>query len=95
MNPLEQHLQRVSEKLQLLLKRYKALQKDNERLKQELFDLKQADAARAQQLEDLEQKVIILKTATNNMTEQDKKDLEKKLNQYIREIDRCIAVLSE
>jgi septal ring factor EnvC (AmiA/AmiB activator) len=95
MNPLEQHIQRINEKLQQLLKQYRASQKENEKLKKELADIRGLHTERNKQIEDLEQKVAILKTATNNMNEADKKDLEKKLNHYIREIDRCIAILSE
>jgi len=95
MNPLEQHIQRINEKLQQLLKQYRASQKETEKLKKELADIKSLQNEKIRQMEELEQKVAILKTATNNLNEDDKKDLEKRLNQYIREIDRCIAMLSE
>ncbi len=95
MNPLEQHIQRINEKIQQLLKQYRATQKENEKLKKELADLKSLHAERSQLIDGLEQKVAILKTATNNMNEQDKKDLEKRLSYYIKEIDRCIGMLSE
>jgi len=95
MNPLEQHIQRINEKLQQLLKQYRASQKETEKLKKELADIKSLQNEKIRQMEELEQKVAILKTATNNLNEADKKDLEKRLNQYIREIDRCIAMLSE
>jgi hypothetical protein len=39
--------------------------------------------------------VAILKVATGEMNEADKREFEKKINQYIREIDRCIAFLSQ
>ena len=95
MNPLEQHIQRINEKLQQLLKQYRVSQKETEKLKKELADIKSLQNEKIRQMEELEQKVAILKTATNNLNEDDKKDLEKRLNQYIREIDRCIAMLSE
>jgi len=95
MNPLEQHIQRINEKIQQLLKQYRAVQKDNEKLRKELSDIRQLTTARNKQIEELEQKVSILKTATSNMGEDDKKDLEKRLNHYIREIDKCISILSE
>ncbi|HMC85985.1 MAG TPA: hypothetical protein VKI61_10680 [Chitinophagaceae bacterium] len=95
MNPLEQHIQRINEKLQQLLKQYRASQKENEKLKKELSDIRELQAERTRQMDDLEQKVAILKTATNNMNEEDKKDLEKRINHYIKEIDRCISMLSE
>jgi len=95
MNPLEQHIQRINEKLQQLLKQYRFVQKENEKLRKELTDIRGLHAERNKQIEELEQKVSILNTATNNMSEDDKKDLEKRLNHYIREIDRCIVLLSE
>ncbi|GAC1447870.1 MAG: hypothetical protein NVSMB7_08910 [Chitinophagaceae bacterium] len=95
MNPLEQHIQRINEKLQQLLKQYRVSQKENEKLKKELADIKGMQAEKARQMEELEQKVAILKTATNNMNDSDKKELEMRLNQYIREIDKCITMLSE
>jgi phage host-nuclease inhibitor protein Gam len=95
MNPLEQHIQRINEKLQLLLKQYQLLQKENDKLKKELNDTKSMQTEKAKQMDELEQKVAILKTATNNMNDADKKELDKRLNHYIKEIDRCIAMLSE
>jgi chromosome segregation ATPase len=95
MNPLDQHIQRINEKLQQLLKQHQSLQKENEKLKKELFDIKSLQAERSKQMDELEQKVTILKTATNNMNDADKRDLEKRLNHYIKEIDRCIGMLSE
>ena len=95
MNPLEQHIQRINEKIQQLLKQFRASQRENEKLKKELADIKALHAERSQLIDALEQKVAILKTATNNMNEGDKKELEKRLNQYIKEIDRCIGLLSE
>ena len=95
MNPVEQHIQRINEKIQQLLKQYRASQKENEKLRKELADIKSLHAERSQLIDELEQKVAILKTATNNMNEADKKELEKRLNHYIKEIDRCIGMLSE
>jgi CHASE3 domain sensor protein len=94
-NSLAQQVQRVNEKLQHLLKQYQLLQKENEVLKKELRETRQVNIEKGNQLDELEQKVAILKTATNNLSEIDKKQLEKRLNGYIKEIDRCITMLSE
>ena len=95
MNPLEEHIQRINEKMQQLLRQYQLQQKENERLKRELLQVRELETARAKQIEELEQKVAVLKTATSNMSEADKKELEKRLNSYIKEIDKCIGMLSE
>lgn len=91
---LQQQVQRVNEKLQQMLKQYQLLQKENEVLKKDLKDVRGINTEKGRQLDELEQKVSILKTATNNLTDTDKKELEKRLNGYIKEIDRCINMLS-
>jgi len=95
MNPLEEQIKRISEKLQLLLKQQQLLQKENDKLHKELGDIKKLYGEKARQIDELDQKVAVLKTATNNMSDADKKELEKRLNSYIKEIDRCIEMLGE
>ena len=95
MNPLEEQIHRINEKMLQLLKQYQLQQKENERLKKELQQVKGLETSRARQIDELEQKVAVLKTATSNMSETDKKDLEKRLNHYLKEIDRCIEMLGE
>ena len=46
-------------------------------------------------LYELDQKVNILKAASGQMTEADQKEFEKRINQYIKEIDKCIGLLSD
>ena len=89
----EQSWKRINDKLQLVLQQYQLLQRDNDRLLADLKEHKARDAEQAQQIVELESKVAALKMATGQLADADKKDLEKRLNQYIREIDRCIAML--
>lgn len=84
----------LNDKLQLLLKQYSRLQKDNEKLRQELADAKSREIHFQQRLQELEQQVSILKISTGDMNEKDKKEFEKKINGYLREVDKCIAFLS-
>ena len=90
----DQQLKRISDKLQQLLKRQELLQKENEKLKGELIPAKQREIAFQEQIAHLEQQVMALKTTTGKMDGQDKKDLDKKLNGYLKEIDKCISMLS-
>lgn len=91
----EDNLKRVHEKLQQLLKQYQQLQKENNKLRQELQDCKAGYEKKTKQADELEQKVAILKGIAGQLDETEKKELDKRLNGYIREIDRCIAMLSE
>ena len=85
----------INEKLQQLLKQYSRLQKENERLTEELQKAKNAEAAMQGKMEELQQQIAILKVASGQLNEKDKKEFEKKINQYIREIDKCISYLGQ
>jgi ABC-type iron transport system FetAB ATPase subunit len=95
MSDTQQPWKRINDKLQQVLQQYQVLQKDNDRLTKELKELKAKDALQARKIEELEIKIAALKTATGQLDEADKKELDKRLHQYIREIDRCIAMLSQ
>lgn len=88
-------IKRVTEKLSLLLKKHDSLQKENDRLRAELVPAKEREIAFMEQIASLEQKVLVLKTSNGEMNETDKKELDKKLHGYLKEIDRCISMLSE
>ena len=95
MSDLEQHIKRINDKLQQLLKNYQQLQKDNERKGRLIDTLQQGKEKDMQQVNELQEKVSILKAASGQMNEADKKEFEKNINKYIREIDKCIGILSE
>lgn len=91
----EEQFKSISAKLNELLKKYEFLQKENERLKAELVPAKEREIRFMEQIETLEQKVMILKAGAGKMNEAEKKELDKKLHGYLKEIDRCISMLSE
>ncbi|MDP9229348.1 MAG: hypothetical protein M3O67_01590 [Bacteroidota bacterium] len=95
MSELEIHLKRIQDKLQHLMKQHTALQKENHRLAEELKKTKSELPHHQQSINDLKQQVEILKISSGNWNEQDKKDFEKRINVYLKEIDRCIALLSQ
>jgi archaellum component FlaC len=91
----EQQIQQIHQKLQQLLKRYAALRKEKEQLSARLSTLQSQNTQQAQAIELLQQKVEVLQASKGEMSEEEKKAFEKRLSQYIREIDRCIAMLGE
>jgi len=93
MNTTEQHLKRIQDKLQQLLKQHTALQKENVQLKEALNKSKEEAKVQQQHIDTLKQKADILKLNAGEMSEADKKEFEKKINTYLKEIDRCIALL--
>jgi catalase len=95
MNNLETHIKLVNDKLQLLLKTYVSLKKENEILKSKIKNYHQKEEVYKSSLHDLDQKVNILKAASGEMSETDKKEFEKRINLYIKDIDKCIGLLSD
>jgi len=95
MSDVEKQLKRIQDKLQQVLKDHSALQKENLRLKEELDKNRTQTFAHQQNIEDLKQQVEVLKITSGDWEEGDKKEFEKRINSYIKEIDRCIALLSE
>lgn len=95
MSDLEQHIKRINNKLQQLLKNYQLLQKDNKHQSELITVLQEAKEKDQEQIRTLHEKLIILKAATGKMDEADKKAFEKNISQYIRDIDKCIGILSE
>jgi regulator of replication initiation timing len=93
MNTTEQHLKSIQDKLQQLLKNYTAMQKENAKLKEELTDAQQKATAQQRITDELKQQVSILKLSSGEMNEAEKKEFEKRINGYLKEIDRCIALL--
>ena len=95
MSNLDTNIKRINDKLQQLLKNFLQLQKDNQRQSALIEELTKTKEKDQQQITLLKEQVGILKAAAGQMNEADKKAFEKIINQYIKEIDKCIGLLSE
>ncbi|MBK7307980.1 MAG: hypothetical protein IPI88_13715 [Chitinophagaceae bacterium] len=88
MSDLENHIKRINDKLQQLLKNYQLLQKENQRQSELIATLQQTKEKDKEQITALQEKVTILKAATGNMNEADKKHLKKtSTNTYVKLIN--------
>lgn len=94
MAELDVQLQNIHNKLQQLLKKHLQLQKENEQLKNELNKQQQLLAEKNQQLSELQEKADILKLGVSGLNDQDKKDLERRIDSYLREIEKCLSLLN-
>jgi chromosome segregation ATPase len=95
MSTTEEQLKRIQDKLQQLLKQQASVRKENEKLKEELGMAREKLSLQQLYLDELRQQVSILKLNAGGMNDRDKKEIEKKINSYLKEIDRCIALLGE
>jgi hypothetical protein len=94
MSATANQIKRIQEKLQALIKSQQLLRKENVKLQQELSNAQKKVSEQQHNLDELRQQVSILKAASGQMNDHDKKEFEKRINSYIKEIDRCISLLS-
>ena len=95
MSEVDVYIKRIQEKLQQLIKQHHELQKENNQLKKDLERSAKQSLYHQQTIETLKQQVEVLKISSGNWDEHDKKEFEKRINHYIKEIDKCIALFSE
>lgn len=77
-----------------MLKRQEAVLRENKRLREELSHTSKQAAQQQENADRLRQQVEILKLNSGEMDSMEKKQFEKRINAYLKEIDRCIALLS-
>jgi chromosome segregation ATPase len=94
-NQVADQIQRIQDKLQQLLRQRETLVKENGKLREDLLRVQESRAEDSRRLEQLKQQVEVLRVSKTAMSEGEKRELEKRLGQYIREIDRCITMLGE
>jgi type II secretory pathway component PulM len=91
---LEDKIKQIQEKLQLLAKQHAAVKKENQSLKEALAEARLQFNEAADVAEALQHQLDAKKYSQAMMNPEEKKAFEKKINGYIKEIDKCIALLS-
>lgn len=92
---LKTNLSGLERKLQILVGEHKSLKEQVVLLKQENQELKTGLRNRDEQLLNFKNQIKISKIVDNlNPEDGSSSELKKKVEEYIREVDRCIAYLS-
>ena len=91
---LNEQIQSVTDKLQLLLKQYNDSQKEVQKLTKENLSIRNQLNEKTEQVSKLQQSVEALRLTSVGLNDDVKKDLEKRINVYLREIDNCLALLN-
>ena len=94
MMTVDQQFNSVHEKLQTLVRQHGKLKKENKALRQQLEQQKKDNSELEGHIVELQNIVSIMKLAAGNMNDKEKKDFEKQINRFVKEIDKCIAYLS-
>jgi regulator of replication initiation timing len=92
---IEQQLSNIKQKLLALIAQNDVLHKENIALKNKL-DFTNINHVKANEtIEVLQQKIQALNLLSTNMEDADKKELSKKIDQYLKDINKTITILSE
>ena len=94
MDTIEEYIKAINAKLQVLLKKYTALQKENAILNNEIAVCRQNEKEHLEKIDFLEIQAGILKASAGKWNDKEKHDFEKKINQYIKDLDKCMAMLN-
>ncbi len=95
MSSVINHISIIQAKLQQLLKQYELLKKENSKCQEQLRTMQQEHLQQKEKMEDLVQQNLLLKASVTTMEGADKKALEQKIQHYIKNIDKCISLLSK
>jgi regulator of replication initiation timing len=91
---LELQIKSIQDKLQQLLKQQALLQKENLKLKKELDKSSAIHEEKERSLQAVRQQMDVLKLGSGNLTEDEKNALGKRIDGYLKEIDKCLALLN-
>jgi hypothetical protein len=93
----EQHesFSRIEEKLGLLTLKLRDYKRENEKMRKELEEKKLQWEELKTKNEQMELQMTLLRNGEKGESKTSKSVLEKKINDYIKEIDRCIALLGD
>lgn len=92
---LDQQFNTIYDKLQQLLKQHQRSRKEIDTLRAALQLEQQKTQTAQEKISELQQQIAILKLAAGDMNEKDKKEFERQITQYVKQIDKAIAYLSQ
>lgn len=94
MSILSDNLVQLQHKLTQVLKQYVQLQRENTKLRKELLKKDKLVKDKEELLLNLQQKVDALRISKDGFSTEEKKQLEKRIDGYVAEIDKCLSLLN-
>ena len=91
---MPEQLQIIYQKLQELIKKHQLTQKEFQKIEQENVQLKAALLISKNQTKELSNNTTNQNFQTQHLSLEEKKKLEKKINIYLSEIEKCLALLN-
>jgi uncharacterized protein YlxW (UPF0749 family) len=91
---IQDSLIQLRNKLQLLLKQYSHSQKIILSLKNENVTLQAQMAKKQEEIDRLQARVAAMNMSVIGQDDESKKEMEKRINTYLKEIDKCLSLLN-
>jgi phage host-nuclease inhibitor protein Gam len=91
---IDARLKAIQSKLQEVVKQCQVLQRENAQLRKQLNRSTEHVSEKGAQLQALQQQVDVLKLGVSGWNETEKAELEKRIDVYLKEIDKCLALLN-
>ena len=92
---LDEQLQNLQKKLLHFAKEYQSLLQENKRLKNEVDTSKKKLRETNSQLEVLQRQTDAVKLGNLVLNDADKKNLQKRIDIYLKEIEKCLQIINE
>lgn len=91
---MSEQLQIIYQKLQELIKKHQLTQKELQKVQQENIQLKAAITLQKNTAQELSKESNNIPIHTSNLSLDEKKRLEKRINGYLSEIEKCLSLLN-
>jgi cell division septum initiation protein DivIVA len=88
-------LDQLGKKLDMLLKKYTALEAENKRLKQAVADQNKTVESLTKKLASLEQGMVSVRIGSPTENEEEKENMRRQLDSVITEIDKILNTLND
>ena len=92
---MQEKIKHIKQKLQLLIKQYQQLQKDNLQLKNQTEKQSNLLKEQKREIELLQQKNDIKLIRNSQLSKEEKTALEKRIDGYLKEINTCLSLLNK
>ena len=91
---LDLQIKNIQDKLQQLLRQQNLLQKENQKLKKDLEKAVAVNEEKEQTFQAIQQQMDVLKLGSGSLNEEERNALGKRIDVYLKEIDKCLSLLN-
>jgi lipid II:glycine glycyltransferase (peptidoglycan interpeptide bridge formation enzyme) len=92
---MQEKIKHIKEKVQLLVKQYQQLQKENLQLQLSLEKSNSTNKNLEEKIKQLQHKIDTAKISSSQLSKEEKATLEKRIDVYLKEINTCLSLINK